>query len=255
MLLNDKKVSIVISVLNAEKTIEKCLHSTFNLNYPNLEIIIIDGGSTDKTINILKKFDSKISYWKSESDQGIYDAWNKALKRTTGSWVVFIGADDIWASKHSLSILMKHACYPKINFVCARAKLAENDGTPNIIGAQFTVKSLWKGMRFIHIGSLHHKSLFENDQLFDIRYKIAGDFDFFVRNGKLIKSKFISEYVVVIGIHGLSRRRPHTVFKESFDSLKKSENFGLGLATLFYIRSFSALLVKKSLVFLRQCEK
>ncbi|QDC41243.1 glycosyltransferase [Candidatus Methylopumilus universalis] len=254
MLSNDNKVSIVISVLNGGKTIEKCLHSIFKLNYPNMEIIIIDGGSTDETIEILKKFDSRISYWKSEKDHGIYDAWNKALKKVTGNWVAFIGADDIWASKESMNILMEHASYPKINFICARARIIDGEKKVKTIGAPFVFKNLWKGMRFIHIGSMHHKSLFKNGQVFDSKYKIAGDYDFFVQNGKSIKAKFISKDIVFIGAHGLSRTMPWRVFKESFNSLRISENFGLGLAILFYVRSFVTFFINKFLIFMRRYE-
>ena len=91
---NNRKISIIIVTYNAAKTLQKCLDSIYNQRYPNLEIIIIDGASTDGTVNILEENSSKIYFWLSEKDAGIYDAMNKALDYFTGSWVYFLGADD-----------------------------------------------------------------------------------------------------------------------------------------------------------------
>ena len=77
-------VSIIISTLNSEKYLEKALKSSISQSYLNKEIILIDGLSTDNTESIIKKYSQKIKYWKSESDTGIYNAWNKGLKVTSG---------------------------------------------------------------------------------------------------------------------------------------------------------------------------
>jgi glycosyltransferase involved in cell wall biosynthesis len=87
-------ISIIIVTYNAEGTLQKCLNSVFNQKYPSLKIIIIDGLSTDGTTGIITANLSKIYYWKSEKDTGVYDAMNKALKQITGEWVYFLGADD-----------------------------------------------------------------------------------------------------------------------------------------------------------------
>jgi glycosyltransferase involved in cell wall biosynthesis len=88
------KISIIIATLNVAKTLQTCLDSIFKLAYPAIEIVIMDGSSTDNTIDILKQNDKKISFWKSEPDEGIYYAMNKALEHITGQWVYFMGADD-----------------------------------------------------------------------------------------------------------------------------------------------------------------
>jgi glycosyltransferase involved in cell wall biosynthesis len=88
------KISIIIVTYNAAGTLQKCLDSLFKQTYPNIEIVIIDGKSTDATIKIIEENADKIDYYISEKDSGIYDAMNKALKHITGQWVYFIGADD-----------------------------------------------------------------------------------------------------------------------------------------------------------------
>lgn len=88
------KISIITVCFNAEKTIEETLISVTNQTYNNIEYIIIDGKSTDKTLDIIYKYKNKISFIVSEPDQGIYDAMNKGLQIATGDYVIFLGADD-----------------------------------------------------------------------------------------------------------------------------------------------------------------
>lgn len=87
-------ISIVIVTYNAGQTLQQCLDSIYAQTYQPLEIIVIDGKSTDNTVAILEKNTAHIAFWKSENDTGIYDAMNKALQHITGQWVYFLGADD-----------------------------------------------------------------------------------------------------------------------------------------------------------------
>lgn len=87
-------ISIVIVTYNAASTLQQSLDSIYSQQYPSLKIIIIDGNSTDGTVDIIKANLNKIYYWKSEPDTGIYDAMNKALKQLSGEWVYFLGSDD-----------------------------------------------------------------------------------------------------------------------------------------------------------------
>jgi len=85
-------ISIVIVTYAAAGTLQNCLNSIYNQKYPALKIIIIDGESSDGTIDIIKANLNKIYYWVSEKDAGIYYAMNKALKKVTGEWVYFFGS-------------------------------------------------------------------------------------------------------------------------------------------------------------------
>ena len=90
-------VSIITSTYNCESTLKDTVNSILNQTYTNLEYIIIDGNSSDSTVDLIKSFEKdfkikEIKYsWVSESDRGIYDAWNKGIKMATGDWIVFIG--------------------------------------------------------------------------------------------------------------------------------------------------------------------
>jgi glycosyltransferase involved in cell wall biosynthesis len=95
------KVSIIIVTFNAAGLLQQCLNYIYKQTYPFLEIIVIDGGSKDGTVDILKANNDKIAFWKSEPDKGIYYAMNKALAHVTGEWVYFLGADDELFDKFS----------------------------------------------------------------------------------------------------------------------------------------------------------
>jgi glycosyltransferase involved in cell wall biosynthesis len=90
------KISIITPVLNGEKYIEQTINSVLNQNFSNLEYIIIDGGSTDNTVAIIKKYAENITYWSSESDTGIYDAMNKGVALSTGDIIGIINSDDFY---------------------------------------------------------------------------------------------------------------------------------------------------------------
>ena len=89
------KISIIIVTYNVADTLQACLDSIYRQQYPSLEIVVIDGQSTDDTVNILQQNAERIAYWKSEKDDGIYDAMNKGTKHATGDWIYFLGADDV----------------------------------------------------------------------------------------------------------------------------------------------------------------
>ena len=246
-----KKVSVVISVLNAVSSIEDCLISTINLSYPLMEVIIIDGGSTDGTLSIIDKYSSNIFYIKSEPDDGVYDAWNKAIKVATGDWIAFIGADDQWIDANSLTNLVGLSNNPEINFVSGKALLVDKNKISNkSIGRKFTFDELYRGMRFVHVGSIHHVNIFRDYGLFDKKYKIAGDYDYFVRNGQYINPAFFDGDIVLMGVSGLSHVHHHRVFNESFLALKNSTYFGCILGVQFLVESYIKLYTRKITLFL-----
>jgi len=88
------KFSVIIVTYNAAKTLQACLDSIYRQKHPAIEIVLIDGKSTDGTVDIIQQNAEKLGYWVSEKDAGIYDAMNKGIKQATGNWLYFLGADD-----------------------------------------------------------------------------------------------------------------------------------------------------------------
>jgi len=91
---NQPLISIITTVYNGEEFLEEAIKSVIDQTYDNVEFIIIDGSSTDETVNIIKKYEERVDYWISESDDGIYDAMNKGLVLAKGQYVYFMGSDD-----------------------------------------------------------------------------------------------------------------------------------------------------------------
>lgn len=89
------KISVITAVYNGIDSLEPSINSVLNQTYNNIEFIIIDGGSTDGTVDIIKKYEDRIAFWVSEKDKGVYDAMNKGVERATGEWIYFLGSGDI----------------------------------------------------------------------------------------------------------------------------------------------------------------
>ena len=107
----DTLISIVTVSYNAVLTIEQTILSVINQTYPNVEYIIIDGGSTDGTVDIIKKYADKIAYWVSEPDKGIYDAMNKGGLKTTGDFIQFLNAGDWFENEYVIEKIFKDNNY------------------------------------------------------------------------------------------------------------------------------------------------
>mgnify|MGYP001033420933 FL=1 len=103
----DTLISVVTVSYNAVLTIEQTILSVINQTYPNVEYIIIDGGSTDGTVDIIKKYADKIAYWVSEPDKGIYDAMNKGGLKATGDFIQFLNAGDWFENEHVIEKIFK----------------------------------------------------------------------------------------------------------------------------------------------------
>ena len=182
-------ISVIVAVYNGARTMQRCIDSVSDQTYPKKELIVIDGGSTDGTINIIKSNQDKIAYWKSEHDNGIYNAWNKALGHITGDWICFLGSDDyLWKSSVFEEIIphMIRAESQGIRMVYGQvARVTEHDEISCIDGYS------WENTRrsiiidgigtFTHQGMFHHRSLFELYGKFDESFKIVGDYELLIR--------------------------------------------------------------------------
>ena len=182
-------ISVIVAVYNGAKTLQRCIDSVSNQTYPNKEIIIIDGGSTDGTIEIIKSNQEKITYWKSEPDNGIYNAWNKALDHVRGDWICFLGCDDYLWKNDVFEEITPHlikAESQNIRMVYGQvARVTKNDEISCIDG--FSWEYTWRSIiidgicTFTHQGMFHHRSLFELYGRFDESFQIAGDYELLVR--------------------------------------------------------------------------
>lgn len=182
-------ISVIVAVYNGSKTLQRCIDSVSHQTYSNIELIIIDGASTDGTVDILKANNDKIAYWESKPDDGIYNAWNKALDHVSGEWIYFLGSDDyLWKSDvfEEMAAHLTKAGSENINLVYGQvARVTANDEICCVDGEPWD--HTWNGIiidgvcTFTHQGMFHHRSLFEIYGKFDESYKIVGDYELLVR--------------------------------------------------------------------------
>jgi glycosyltransferase involved in cell wall biosynthesis len=110
-------ITIITVVYNSVVTLEQTILSVINQTYKNIEYIIIDGGSTDGTVDIIKKYEDKLAYWVSEPDNGIYDAMNKGIEKANGEWLNFMNSGDIFYSKDILNTVFSSYFTSSIKFL------------------------------------------------------------------------------------------------------------------------------------------
>lgn len=224
------KISIVVAVYNRANTLAKCIESVKNQTYPQKELIIIDGGSNDGTVDILKSYNNDITYWESKKDKGIYDALNKGIAKTNGEWIIILGADDyLWAddvlekASKKLSSKIENPLkqinsqllpliYGKVAVVDDNYKIVEMQGIPWNNSNQ---KIFFEEKNIIpHQGVLHHKKLFEIYGNFSENYYCAGDYEFLLRI--LLQNNnqaLFFDDIIVAGMRndGLSNQNKHAV--------------------------------------------
>ena len=190
----------------------------------DFEYIIIDGQSEDNTLAIIQSFESdfaakSISYqWISESDKGIYDAFNKGVHRAKGDWISFVGSDDV-LSKNYLLTLDDYLGDKKLDLVSFRASIMNRGEVIDEIGEAWKWNVFKKEMKVVHIGSIHHRDYFEKYGKFDEEYKIAGDYELLLRAGDDLKTGFLNESLVIMGDEGVSS----TQVKLSLQEAKKAK--------------------------------
>lgn len=204
--------SVVIAVWNGAGTLQRALDSILEQTYGPIEVIVIDGASTDGTQAILERNADRIAYWESKPDRGIYHAWNKALDHVSGEWICFLGADDRY---HAPDVLEQAArllkddagrhrvAYGTIDIVRDDGSFHHAMGAPwdDVRREQFR-----QGGMIPHPATFHHRSLFGEHGRFDERFRIAGDYEFLLRVLLDHDPLFIPVLIVDMAIGGLSDR-------------------------------------------------
>ncbi len=171
-------ISIVTVVLNGEKYIENTIKSVLKQKKKNYEYIIIDGGSSDKTLNIIKKYSNKISYWVSEKDKGIYDAFNKGMKLARGKYIGIINSDDVYTS-NALQIISKYIKKrPDLDFFFGSVK--KHWGILHGYRPE-KISYSWGFYSSHSTGFFIKRSSAKKVGLYNLKYKYHADYDYFYR--------------------------------------------------------------------------
>lgn len=179
---NLPKFSIITVCFNSGTLIERTLQSVVGQYYPNIEYIIIDGGSTDETLSIINKFQSKISRIISEKDNGIYDAMNKGLAKSTGEFVYFLNSGDYLSHDGVISeIILKIKQYPDFEIYTGDIEYYDKKNKSERISG-YRKKPVDIIARVInHQSIIARKDIFDRCGGFDTKYTIYADYDWLLR--------------------------------------------------------------------------
>lgn len=195
-------ITVIVATFNGAKTLQQCIDSNAHQSYPNKELIIIDGGSKDGTVDLLKVNNEQIKYWISEPDKGVCSAWNKGLLQAKGDWICFLGSDDYFWDARVLErvaeLLEKFP--PDIRVAYSQIMLLNNDGEALYpIGEPWgKIKNRFKCVMCIpHQGVMHRRSLFGHRGKFDESFRIAGDYELLMRELKTGDAVFIPDLITV----------------------------------------------------------
>lgn len=179
--MNKSTISIITVVYNAVTTIEETILSVINQTYNNIEYIIIDGGSQDGTIDIIKKYANRITYWISEPDKGIYNAMNKGIEIANGEWIIFMNSGDTFYSSTVIADIIK-SINNDVDVIYGNTNLIYKDEA--IIDKPQAFVSENDYMPFCHQSSIIKAELIKKYK-FDEKYKICADRNLFYNVFKL----------------------------------------------------------------------
>lgn len=191
------KISLITVTYNSEKYLANCIESVQSQTYNNIEHIIIDGNSTDKTISIIKKYESKIAHWVSEPDRGMYDAINKGIALATGDVVGILNSDDMLVSNDVIATIVKTFEKENVDSVYGDLEYVDKVDTNRVF-------RVWKGKNYNrnlfkmgwmpgHPTFYIKKSLIEKHGVYENHYYTAADYEFMARY--LYKHKISSFYL------------------------------------------------------------
>jgi glycosyltransferase involved in cell wall biosynthesis len=197
-------VSVITAVFNGQPHVSECLESVLRQDYPHIEHIVIDGGSTDGTLDVLRVYDDKIAVWRSEPDQGVYDAWNKGLREARGEWICFLGIDDEFLPGAVAAYMALAAKYPKAEYLCSKVRWVHPSGYVRTIGHPWRWSEFSRWMCTAHVGSMHRRSLYDRLGGYDTSYRSAADYEFLLRAGCQLNAAFLPVATAMMRAGGVS---------------------------------------------------
>lgn len=241
-MINTPFVSIITIVFNGEKHLSRCIESVINQEFTNFEHILIDGGSTDKTLEIVNRYASHFSAVVSEKDKGISDAFNKGIALAKGEYIAFLNADD-WYEKNTLSALVQGM--DNSDVIYGRLQLWNENSKTYLVGANH--KLLYREMTINHPSSFVKKEMFQKFGNFNLNISIAMDYDFFAR---LIKGNATFQYLPEVIVNMADDGKSNVNFVKGINEVRKIKKVRLGAgikADLHFIKQYIAIQISRKL--------
>jgi glycosyltransferase len=243
--MSSVKISIITVTRNCEKTIGECLASVAAQTFQRHEHVIVDGSSTDGTLNILQAHLNQISSLISEPDGGIYFAFNKGLAKATGEVVGFLNADDFYAHPNVLAHIAKVFDDPEVSAVYGDLQYISQLHPARVIrqwvSSPFTPGCLAKGWMPPHPTLYVRKKYYQEIGGFDTNYRISADYNSILHLFKLpgFKSKYLPKILVKMRVGGISNRSLRNILLKSREDYK-----ALRMSNVGVLNSYGAVFCK-----------
>ena len=215
-------VTVVVAVRDGVRNIQRCIDSVDHQTLQNCEFIVMDAGSTDGTVEILKANAARIDYWESKPDRGIFHAWNKAVACARGEWLCFLGADDYLWAPDTLERFQPHlesASAAHRVVYGAVAVVARSGETVAVIDQSWEQARhrFFIAMSIPHPGTFHHRELFARHGPFDESFRQAGDYDFLLREFRARAPRYVPGLIQAGYEEGGVSTRPSTVLRGIYE--------------------------------------
>lgn len=241
------KVSIITATYNSEKTIKDTILSLESQSYDNIEHIIIDGGSRDKTLDIIKKYSTKVSLIVSEPDKGIYDALNKGILNSSGDVVGFLHSDDLLAYPEAISDLVETFNNNECDAVYADLEYVSQDDITKVIrkwkSGEYTIGKVKYGWMPPHPTYFMKRDRYRDWSVFNLDYKISADYDSLLRYLWCNKAKlaYLPKTITKMRVGGASNRSLKNIILKSREDVKIIKLNGLFWPVTLLFKNLSKL--------------
>jgi glycosyltransferase involved in cell wall biosynthesis len=211
------KLSLITVCFNAEKLIEETLQSAINQSFKNFELVIVDGGSKDKTLEKIEAFKPYIGSLISEKDKGIYDAMNKGIKAAKGEYVYFLNAGDSFYHKDVLQDIFGNPALANADLIYGKVETKnEPTGVNYITGKPVDFPMFYSHYPICHQATFAKRTLFNEVGLFNIEYSLVADGEWFIRVFKSVQTEkvFTDTIVAYYDIQGATYHKRMKGYRE-----------------------------------------
>ncbi|MCP5102258.1 MAG: glycosyltransferase [bacterium] len=238
------KISIVTVVFNNKEQLEDALKSVLGQTHEDIEYIVVDGGSSDGTVDVIKKYEEKITKWISEPDKGIYDAMNKGLELSTGDVAGFLNSDDVYYDEQVLAKIAAALADPQWDACCGDIVYAGARGSQNVnrhwATGPYKQGAFRKGWVPPHPAFFVRKKILDNHPAFNLDFSISADFELMLRliEKHKIKMNYIPEIIVKMRWGGSSTQNLKNIAKGNLQKYRAFKQNRLKVSPLYFIYNF-----------------
>jgi glycosyltransferase involved in cell wall biosynthesis len=238
--MKNLKVSIITITYNSEKTLVQTIESVLSQSYQNIEYIIIDGNSTDKTVEIIKSYGERVSIFLSEKDDGIYDAMNKGLKLATGDIVGILNSDDVYFNNRVIEDVVEVFKKEKCASVYGDLYYVAEDNLERVSrywkSSPFKEGSFKQGWHPAHPTFFVKREIYEKYGYFDLNMKVSADFELMLRflEKYAISTAYLPKVLVKMRLGGESNRSIQNIIKGNKSILKAFDKNEIEVKTFSY---------------------